>query len=312
MTKSAGGWPDRWLVIRRGNGDDRTVFAGYISSARPDGKGNIQVVATGPEGLLQARQLGFSPPFIEAALEHSTFEFWWRLLDYVFGLADPRAFGSLPSSLLTDEEREVLTRFASTTKDLAASSILNALGGGLFVRLEDQSDVEHVTADFGAKDAQLGFTGLLRQCDSPQESASFKRACDTLWKATGRLGEPADRESRQQALVQWRRAIGHAHAKSIDQLLRDKLVSEEGMGVLEFDEPDSPQFLLSAFSYGDLIHWGEKRPVLAAWDKDEFLSAERRSAFLAAAAGLAHLYIGFGQLAHSALGDVQPGAAKRS
>jgi hypothetical protein len=96
------------------------------------------------------------------------------------------------------------------------------------------------------------------------------------------------------------------HAKSLNQLLRDKLVSEAGAGVLDFQEEHSPAQLMSLFAYGDLLHWGKKRDVVAALEADEFAGIDRRSAFLQAAVVLAHVHMGFAELVRTALGRRPP------
>jgi hypothetical protein len=100
--------------------------------------------------------------------------------------------------------------------------------------------------------------------------------------------------------IVWRRAAGRLHERSLNQLLREKLATEEDMGILAYDEPDSPAILLSIFDYGDLLHWGNRggeRRALQAWEADEFTGGDRRLAFLAAATALAHVYMGFAVLA---------------
>jgi len=110
----------------------------------------------------------------------------------------------------------------------------------------------------------------------------------------------ARQQLRRETIASWRRAAGRLHARSLNQLLRDKPAREEGFQVLDYQEEHSPSFLLSAFDYGDLIHWDEKRSVVEAWEQDPYTGAHRRLAFLSAAAAIAHLYIGFAVLAETA------------
>jgi hypothetical protein len=83
-------------------------------------------------------------------------------------------------------------------------------------------------------------------------------------------------------------------------LIRDRLVRDAGAKVLDYQEAHTPKELIRTYDYGELLHWGKERHTLEAWEKDEFLANERRMAFLAAASGLAHAYIGFGELARAA------------
>ena len=82
--------------------------------------------------------------------------------------------------------------------------------------------------------------------------------------------------------------------------MREKLAREEHLEILAYREEHAPSYLLSAFQYGDLIHWDEKRSVLEAWQQAEYTGARQRHAFLSGAAAIAHLYIGFAVLAETA------------
>jgi hypothetical protein len=66
-------------------------------------------------------------------------------------------------------------------------------------------------------------------------------------------------------------------------------------------------YLLSLYTYGDLIHWdSDKSAVVAEFERDPYIESDRRLAYLDAASGLAHLYIGFAELARVAVGPVPP------
>jgi hypothetical protein len=62
---------------------------------------------------------------------------------------------------------------------------------------------------------------------------------------------------------------------------------------MEFGNEHPPTYYLSAFNYGELLHWGRKRDVIATWAESEVDRNTQRFAFLEAASGLALLYIGF-------------------
>ena len=103
----------------------------------------------------------------------------------------------------------------------------------------------------------------------------------------------------------WRSAARRLHTKSLNQLIRDKLVAEERLRAFRYDEEHTPAELLRIYDYGDLIHWDRERsPELAAFEQDPFTASDRRLAFLDAASGLAHLYIGFAELARAAIGRI--------
>lgn len=298
-------WPGRWVKVLREHDDkDELVFVGYVSEVVPDGKGNVKVTATGPEGLLPP-QPNFPPPMRSLGSEPAAFDFWWTQLEYVFGLSDPASFPPLTQTL-DAESRKAIHRYVGTAEDLARSTVLNALDNRLTVREDDATGAELIESTFSAKDAQLGFAGLLRQMDIGKEQASYERVAGILWQAAEAATDHY-RQERLDVLKSWSMAIKRLHGKSLNQLLRERFV-EEGALVLDYDEPDSPEFLLSSFNYGDLLHWGLKRETIAKWEEDEFAHNDRRLAFLLAAAGLAHLYIGFGILARAAIsGEIREG-----
>jgi hypothetical protein len=295
--------PDKWVIAKHTGPDgvERTKFVGYISSAVPDGKGNLNVRTTGPEQLIVEKPLQFPAPLAEHGSEPEPFEFWWKQLAFVFELPDPRTFPELPAPL-TDERQAIVDRYIAVAEDLARSRVIGAVDDGFTVRIDDNTDeTAEVLARLPSKEIQLGFAGLLRQLDSKEELASFSKTCDALWFAAD-AAQDEHHSRRLHQLKAWRRAAGQLHANSLNQLLRKKLVSEHGFRVLAYEEVHAPQYLLSAYGYGDLLHWGRKRDVVAAFEADELSAAEQRSAFLAGAIGLTHIYMGFAVLARAATG----------
>jgi hypothetical protein len=288
--------PDRWLIVER---DGVRTFVGYIAKLEPDGKGNVRVTARGPVGLLEILPLPYRPPMVEAARNRDAFEFWWKQLDFVFEFEDPGAFAPLPAPISSDE-REIVNRYVATARDLAESSILNAIDAGISVRIDDHTDAETVIARFELREVQVGFAALLRHCDSENERAHFGRVLEILESAARDSGDP-QAEARLVVLHTWREAVDQLHQKSAEQLVRDRLARDADAGVLDYDEPQTPKELIRTYDYGDLLHWGRERHTLEAWESDEFLANERRLAFLAAASGLAHAYIGFAELARAAV-----------
>ncbi|GIU94140.1 MAG: hypothetical protein KatS3mg012_0597 [Gaiellaceae bacterium] len=96
----------------------------------------------------------------------------------------------------------------------------------------------------------------------------------------------------------WRGARGKLQATELKRLVRRKVDPN-----LEFGSEHSPVYLFSAYHFGDLIHWDKQRDLVAAWERDPFHKHNERLAFLGAAAGLAHLYIGFSELVRTAIGE---------
>jgi hypothetical protein len=292
-----------WLRATRMTDDGKTEFGfvGYPSKAVPDGKGNVHFTFAGPERLLEGRPLPYRPPRIELATNPQAFEFNWNQIDFVFDLPDPRAFPPLPPGVLSSADRKVLERYVELTRDLAQSQVINDADSGLTIRLEDYTDAETVLRSFPTRELQTGFAAMLRHCDSDDDDAGFRNARTVLWQANA---EAADEQTgeREETIRAWKSAIGRLHQGSLNQLLRDKLAREHQLRILDFPEQHSPAQLLSLFNYGDLLHWGSKRDMLATAEEDEVTGADRRLAFLNAAANLAHAYIGFGVLLEAALG----------
>jgi len=218
----------------------------------------------------------------------------------VFMLDDPRRFPALPMSL-PKTDRAVVDRYVATAGDLAESGILNAVGSDTSVRINDHSGAEEIIGRFHGKDVQIGFTGLLRHCDADREKASFARVYEII-EGAAQDSQDSERFVRLGQLRSWRDAIEQLHDRSLNQLVRDRLVRDSDAGVLDFQEAHSPRELIQTYRYGDLLHWGRERPRLEAWETDDVAAVERRVAFLSAAAGLAHAYIGFGELARAAIG----------
>lgn len=298
-------WPPvNVLRVKRTGADgvERIAFIGYIDEAIHDPEEQTtQLKVKAPESLLLDRRPPFRPPLEEHVLERKVFDFWWKQLDYVFGLADPRSFPPLPDVLLP-EERTIIERYVRVACDLAASGLLNALAEGFNVRMPDGvAGPEEIEPGFSRADLQAGFAALLRQCDSPKEPGRFDRAWSIL-RAKAESVQDETRGARLAQLQAWSAAVKKLRAKSLNQLLRDKL-GREGLRAFEYQEEHSPRQLMSLYNYGDLLHWDDKKnPVLAQFEADPYVASDRRLAYLDAASGLAHVYIGFAELARGGVG----------
>jgi hypothetical protein len=242
--------------------------------------------------LLDEMPLPFAPPGSDAGGNPASLDHWWRQLSYVFDLADPRTVTPLPVSL-DHESRMDAERFIGTTRHLVASTLLNSMSG-VTVHQEHPGNEPVTTVDFPLFDLQAGFAVTLRQCDDPAEPASFSRVKNALALACKQATDPGA-SSRAAIVEAWGRATKRLQARSAEQLVRDRFVSEEGWRGFDFNETHSPRQLVKMFNYGELIHWSAKTDVRAG--TPEFLAAWQQYEFFAAAVGLAHIYIGFGELA---------------
>ncbi len=285
--------PRSYIRLKRTGADgvERIAFIGYIADWVPDDASKtVQVKARAPESLiLEEVVLPFEPPLAEHVPELRVFEFWWKQLYYVFGLPDPRGFPPLPDAV-SEDDRNAVERYVHVASQLASSGFLNALREGFNVRMPDgPAGPEEIESHFSRADLQAGFATLLRQCDSTQERASFHEVRGILSRAADAVHDEA-RPTRMAQLKQWRAAAKQLRHKSLNQLIREKLVADEGMGAFAYEEEQSPSYLLSLYNYGDLIHWtAENSAEVAAFERDPFIESDRRLAYLDAASGLAHL-----------------------
>jgi hypothetical protein len=278
---------------------DRLAFMGFISGAEFIGD-QVKIEASEPEALVLNERLPFEPPMVERGSMPGAHEFWWKVAGYVFDdLADPRLFPPLPTPP-DDDALNIVLRYISTAEALAASSVVNS-ALGFTVQIRDLSEAASIESRLPAKDVEMGLALLVRHCDSQKEPARFDRVYNILMAAAETGADPWQRDRITQ-LRGWSKAVKRLRGKSLNQLMRDKLVTDRGYRHLDYQEEHSPQFLMSMFDYGDLLHWGEHRGVVAQWESDEIVGLEQRLAFLDAATGLAFMNIGFGLVAATAIG----------
>jgi hypothetical protein len=278
------------------DGSERIVWLGLIESVTPDGD-VARVQGTTVESLVADMPLPFLPPGTSQATDREGFEYWWRQLLYIFELPDPRLFPPLESSL-AQENRQVVDRFVGLTQQLAASGVANAFCS-VQVSHNRETDEMTVVPTFPALDLQAGFTALLRQCESHEEPASYDKVRDILWLAS-EAATDSHRVERLDQIRMWHAAVKALRKKSVNQLLRERLIANEGFQVLAYDEERTPADLLRTFNYGDLIHWGTRRDEIAA-AQDELGTAQLRFDFLEGALGLAHAVVGVGELVRAAV-----------
>jgi hypothetical protein len=218
------------------------------------------------------------------------------MLQYAFPeLVDPCAFPRLPEPL-QGPDLIVCRRYVAAAREMAQSALLSA-DDEMTVHIDDDTGEEHIDAAFTSNEIARGFAVLLRQFDSREERASFQTVYGLLRRTSMRSTDGRATE-RCDLLDSWKRAQGQLHGIELKRLVRRKVDPN-----LEFGNDHPPNYYLSAYNYGDLIHWDSNRDVIAFWEADPFYKQHERMAFLEAAAGLAHLYIGFGELVRTALGE---------
>jgi hypothetical protein len=93
-------------------------------------------------------------------------------------------------------------------------------------------------------------------------------------------------------LAEWGRAGGALRGKWIDTLLH-----EQHLGGIPAAVPNqSPEEVLSAFFYGDHLHWDRAAERRASWAEDPVFDVYYQFHFLGAVAALRWHYVEFGAL----------------
>jgi hypothetical protein len=88
-----------------------------------DASKTVEVKARAPESLiLDHVTVLFPPPLKELVAEPEVFEFWWKQLDYVFNLPDPRAFRRCQTSC----HRTSASRSSGTSTSLHSSRVVDS------------------------------------------------------------------------------------------------------------------------------------------------------------------------------------------
>ena len=175
-------------------------------SAKNSGGGRtIQIRARSIETLAADHPIGFPPPFSAHSESPGAFEATWHLIQFVFGLPDPRAFPPL-SEAAPPEALAVLRRYTYAAAELAESAFL-AHPTGVTVNVLDDGVEEQIERSFPPRENVRGFSVLFRQFYSDEEAASFKKVQSTL----GLLNQQAADSSvdiRRDFLRSWGRAAG--------------------------------------------------------------------------------------------------------
>lgn len=247
--------------------------------------------------------LRFTPPYVEYASDGQGFYFHWKKLQIVFGLPDPADFHPLSVTLDT-RDHEAVARYVHACKELASYSLLSHKGG---YTLHADASGERVEVDNPPKEALRGFTVLFRQINSDgQEPASFKVVRSILSKASA-SADDEHRDARLKITKQWHRTRAALLQRSLSDLGQSRII--EGLGgsaeELAFRSKHTPPELFTLFSYGEYIHWGEKRNEHAALLDDEIGAAIAEFNFLDAMTGMAHFHFGYAKLLETAFAEIK-------
>lgn len=250
------------------------------------------------DSLAVERPVPFPLPLARHARTRKGFEYWWRLLNYTFELPSPFDFPAFPEVGID----EALDRYCTAAIDLASSECL-AYDSHVSVQLERRDGdtyEERISFDFPSKELVRGFLALFRQFYSKDELASFAKVRDKLVvKAKSQTDDDAAR--RLDELKAWGAAHGRLLGYSLKQLAGERLI-DDGRVAGPIPDEGKPTQLISAFAYGDHLHWGSSRGVVTRWEADQFLGPTMRLQLLGACGGLAYFYMGFAVIVGRTIG----------
>jgi len=250
----------------------------------------IRIQAQSFEVYSQGTQIGFEPPFGDRAENPTGFYFWWRMLQYVFSLPDPNKLAPLAIQLSV-KDRGRVDRYLQAAEELASGPFMSH-GGGVTVRLAPGVE-EEIEADFAHKENLRGFSVLFRQFYSRQEGASFGSMMDLAWQQNAKVADD-DQADREDFIKAWRKAEGRLRQRTANVAVGKRAVAlgVSAMSEVPFEWHPTPERLISAFFYGDLIHWGQKVEELSLYRDCDFSDAAFRMSLFQAVTGLAHIYLG--------------------
>jgi len=247
--------------------------------------------------------LRYPAPLRERAPNKEAFDFWWKMLEFVFALPDPSCFPALPT-MPSGNDLAALARYVSAAEEMAESTVLSGKDAMTVHVADGGSGIERIETTFAPNESVRGFTTLFRQFDTNDggEAASFSQAQRILREANGAAGDEHV-DMRSELLSIWGKARRSLRSYPLKVRVGQKLREEGRMPAgIPGEDRMSPETLVSAYQYGDLIHWTEQRSVIEAVADDPYLRASQRMDFLEAVTGPTHVYLGFSLLVRAALG----------
>lgn len=146
-----------------------------------------------------------------------------------------------------------------------------------------------VETSFPTTDVETGFITLLRQSLSPGEPASYNKVHALLrarFLATQREGNCA-------VLDRWRFIHRKLLRRSAKTWVHLKVAEQAGVPVAPNMHHPPVDELINTYSYGALIHYGDRRDGLAALEQVDLDGASHRMSLHEAMSSLAAFYAGF-------------------
>jgi hypothetical protein len=216
-------------------------------------------------------------------------------LHYVFELPSGADFPPM-TRRHTDDDASRLRRYVDSARELAESSVMTERGHGYQARFTPQ-DVAEVRKSLPRAELVRGMAALFRQLYANEERASFASVSGLLRRDAEDVRD-AHAQARRNMLDAWRTAHGKLRGAWLDNLVKAR-GQELGrippaVGPLYGDL--TPERMLSAYFYGDHLHWDRGAEDVARWKADPFDDAHHGLLFLRAMGQLSALYIGFAAL----------------
>jgi hypothetical protein len=260
----------------------------------------VKIVARSWESVAAEEPLRFPIPPTAADTDPAVSDYWWRLIQYATDLEDPTTFPPFDHQISESTVR-TWRRYARTARELARSAALNH---PIEMEVTVKGGAEVVTSDVPAADATAGFAVMLRHFYAPAEKASFQTVLKLLQSETAQDPSPLQADRFAQLEV-WKRVEGRTRNRSIQNQAIKRLIADgrapDDPELERYPDHAPPEQTISDYFYGDHIHWDSKADVVDERAADPFLDAYYRHSFFEAAAGLAHLYVGFASLVESAM-----------
>lgn len=249
----------------------------------------MKFTAASFEVYSQETEVGFDPPLSHLASCPASFEFYWKMIQYVFGLPDPNALRPVSNPDFGDDTLIRLRRYCSAARELASGEFVCSSGG---FKVSFGPEGESIQADFGSKELLRGFSVLFRQFYSDSEPASFSGVRGLLWQLAA-SDETEVGDALREFLSSIHRAEKRLRRRTINVEVGKKAIVRGQMGgsAVPLESLPEPERLISAFFYGDLIHFGDKAEVLSLYSDCDFSDANHRLALGQSLLGLAHVYM---------------------
>lgn len=213
-------------------------------------------------------------------------------IQYVFGLAPGNPVAPFVDPFVGDDLAK-LERYVATGNSLIDSTIFKAGEIGYRVSFGPEG-APQVDASLPSDEAVRGTAAIFRQLYADRERASFAVVSSILRRRAGEESESGATERTRQ-LDAWRKAERRLRANWLSNLLveRGQELGKIPPGVSGTDRDNTPEQILSAFFYGEVLHWDRKAEEIERWKADPFFDAHYQLLFIRAMAQLAALYIGF-------------------